>query len=684
MVAVQRGLLVLMAAGALALPSQVPIGSEGAGSPVKKNAPREAVTYAADQREAYLTPDQLDYIRPGLKVTINSVASVEAGKKPVVDFSIADDFGNPLDRTGATTVGTVTYRFVVATWDGLYYTNQIGIGGNPGRDNTGTTQTIDIGHYKYTFFNAMPSTFDASKPATLFGGFVRNTSSIVGKNYYVQAFKDFVPSTGAAATTWGQTTTARCNQCHTPDLGSTVSPHGGNYREAKTCALCHNPNNMVGQIPGSGGEPAEERSVYSGPHFWHLVHSEQWEGAAEITYPQDIRKCTTCHDATAKMGKTWMTEPTRAACGGCHTSVNFATGAGHSDANLPQANDSACATCHVPDSGSEWDASVKGAHTVPSDSTQLKGLNITILSVTNVGPGKKPTVTFKVTEDSGAVVKPNTTGLTLSLLLGGTTADYFAQPTSESATGAAFDAATGVCTYTFTKAIPADATGSWTIAGQSRRTITLTKAVGGTISYTEGAENPIFDVAVTGTVKSRRVSVALAKCNVCHYQLANLFSHGGQRISIQFCVMCHNPNASDAGPRTAGNGPPPAESISLARMIHRIHTGEELTQEYSVYGHSNTPTPFNEVTYPGDRRNCLACHANAAAYVPPVASGALNTVALRDYFSPQGPATAACLGCHDNRDAAAHAYLNTAPFGEACGTCHAAGGDWAPDKVHAY
>jgi len=43
---VQRGLLVLMAAGALALPSQVPVGSDDVGSPVKRLAPEAPVTYA--------------------------------------------------------------------------------------------------------------------------------------------------------------------------------------------------------------------------------------------------------------------------------------------------------------------------------------------------------------------------------------------------------------------------------------------------------------------------------------------------------------------------------------------------------------------------------------------------------------------------------------------------------------
>ena len=59
------------------------------------------------------------------------------------------------------------------------------------------------------------------------------------------------------------------------------------------------------------------------------------------------------------------------------------------------------------------------------------------------------------------------------------------------------------------------------------------------------------------------------------------------------------------------------------------------------------------------------------------------------YRPPQGPGTAACLGRHDNRDAAAHAYLNTVSFPgssgptEACGTCHGTGKDWAVEKAHA-
>ena len=55
----------------------------------------------------------------------------------------------------------------------------------------------------------------------------------------------------------------------------------------------------------------------------------------------------------------------------------------------------------LPQGGREWDASIKGAHTVPYKSTQLKGLNAEIVSVTNTAPGQKPTVIFKLTENDG-------------------------------------------------------------------------------------------------------------------------------------------------------------------------------------------------------------------------------------------------------------------------------------------
>ncbi|MCJ7440099.1 MAG: hypothetical protein MUO25_00770, partial [Thermoanaerobaculaceae bacterium] len=93
-------------------------------------------------------------------------------------------------------------------------------------------------------------------------------------------------------------------------------------------------------------------------------------------------------------------------------------------------------------------------------------------------------------------------------------------------------------------------------------------------------------------------------------------------------------------------------------------------------------TSFNEVLYPGDRRNCEACHL-PGTYDVPLPDGVLPTQTPRDFVPVWQPASAACLSCHDSVDAAAHAYVNTAPFGEACASCHGAERDFSVSKVHA-
>lgn len=698
MVGAQRGLFILAAIAALAVPvtpgDSFEIGpAPDAGGKVGVRAP-----YSPSEKEFYLEAGSVDVLRPGLKMTINGVTNVVSGQKPVVDFTITDDFGNPLDRTGATTPGVVTVRFAVAVWDGLFYKNLIVASGNPSRDTAGAWQPVSDGRYTYTFAAALP-TFDATKPLTLFGGARRTMTDILGKDYFVNVFKDgYSPDFKTSATTWGVTTTAKCNQCHDP-----LSLHGGNYFEVKACAVCHNPNNMT----------SASNAEFNGLSFWHKIHAGIDEEIGHITYPQDLRNCTTCHDPdpkTAPMNYTWFASmpnraglansgPSREACGSCHADVDFKTGKNHSPQNLPQANDDACDSCHAPQGELEWDASVLGAHTVPYESTQLKGLKTQIVSVVNVGPGKKATVTFKITNNAGTVLDPKPFGTNLNIVLGGPTIDYGtgqtspAQPFRENASGATFNGSTAV--YTMTNAIPASAVGTWTFSIECRQTVTLQKGVGGTISFTEGAVNPVFYAAVTDAAPvARRRVIDSAKCNVCHDRLV---LHGGQRFitslpptgvpEVPECVICHNPNSSDSGRRPASANPP--ESVQMARMIHRIHTGEEMTQEYTVYGFGGSVNNFNEVTYPGDRRNCVRCHTSMTTADLPMPEGTLNVITLRDYYSPQGPGTAACVGCHDNKDTAAHAYLNTATFpgstqpAEACGVCHGTNSEWSPTKVHA-
>ena len=170
----------------------------------------------------------------------------------------------------------------------------------------------------------------------------------------------------------------------------------------------------------------------------------------------------------------------------------------------------------------------------------------------------------------------------------------------------------------------------------------------------------------------------MAKCNTCHDTLA---LHGGQRFNVQECLICHRPNNNDHEVRPEEEGP--AESIDMRWMIHRIHTGEELENDFTIYGYRSSVHNYNGVVYPGDLRNCVACH-DSGTYGVPAPEGSAEVETLRNYYTPLQPAAAACLACHSSVDAAAHAYVNTAPFGESCAACHGDDRTYSVDAVHAH
>ena len=168
-------------------------------------------------------------------------------------------------------------------------------------------------------------------------------------------------------------------------------------------------------------------------------------------------------------------------------------------------------------------------------------------------------MTFQLTENDGTILAPAPFTSNLNLLMGGSTADYAINPFRERADAAAFDGTNA--TYTFTHAIPADATGTWTFsieaAAPSRSTRTPTKPT----TFTEAAFNPIFDASVDGSGRRR------AARRGRHRQLQHVPrpARAPRRPAAepQECVMCHNPNASDVARRPADQGPP--ESIDFKR-----------------------------------------------------------------------------------------------------------------------
>lgn len=649
-------------------------------------AKKDGYDYTKQQLGYYLDPNQVAFVRPGLKFTIQGV-TIGADLKIRVTFTITDKAGLPLDRSGVVTPGAVTTSFVAAhipKGQSQYHayttrtqtspiTNQSAV--QASADTGGTYQQIGEGTYTYTFGRALPSNYDRTTTHTIaLYGRRDLTEFDLGRQVFNVEYS-WVPDGSPVTVTRDVVRTETCNKCHDP-----LSAHGEQRVNVLNCVTCHTPQTtdpdtgntldfkvMVMKIHAS----AVLEKPYKIVGFQQAVTD-----FSDVTFPQEINNCQTCHDGTGSQAMTWMTKPTRAACGSCHDDVNFATGENHAGGRVgPQISDNLCSSCHIPEGELEFDASVKGAHTIARFSRDLPGVKFEIMEVKNTGPGQKPSVTLKITDNSGFPIETSQMS-SLSMVIAGPNSDYATYWSENVLTTPSNN---GIVNYTFTRGIPEDAKGSFTVAVQGYRNITLQPGTTKQIANVRDAGfNKLVAFAVTDTAPvARRRVVTQEHCNSCH---GSLTFHGGSRQDVQYCVMCHNANWDDKGRRPADKLP--TESIHMKTMIHKIHTGHELDNDLTIYGFGNVPHNYNEVTYPGDRRNCLACHLPGTQQLP-LPKGVLPTVAPRDYLNPMQPAAGACLSCHTSQEAASHALLNTSTLGESCRVCHGTTSEFSVDRAHA-
>jgi OmcA/MtrC family decaheme c-type cytochrome len=357
-----------------------------------------------------------------------------------------------------------------------------------------------------------------------------------------------------------------------------------------------------------------------------------------------------------------MDHPSRAVCGSCHSDIDFETGVGH----VVQTSDDACGLCHQPASGVEFDASVKGAHQLLVTSAQFPGVVFEFLGIENTDPGDYPTVTFSLFSKS-ALVNPATLDR-LRLVITGPNEDFDYYLREDVGENAVADGTNW--SYTFETPLPTDAAGSYTISVEGRGLADIN--MGGEIdSERDVIQATQLAFAVTDdSAMARRLVVDDEKCESCH---VNLAAHGGGRTDANYCLTCHKPDLIDIADVP--------ESVNMKWMVHKIHRGADLENGYIVIRSRGT-YDFSHVEYPGDLRNCDACHVNDSQQLP-LQQDLLPQITPNFWWDPIEPVSAACLGCHDSDDAAAHAYANTTFFGESCATCHGEGKSAAVDKVHA-
>ncbi len=66
------------------------------------------------------------------------------------------------------------------------------------------------------------------------------------------------------------------------------------------------------------------------------------------------------------------------------------------------------------------------------------------------------------------------------------------------------------------------------------------------------------------------------------------------------CVLCHNP--------TQGIDPDTGNSVDMPLMIHKIHMGENLSEDYTIIGYRQSVHNYNDVVYPAPINECTDCH----------------------------------------------------------------------------
>jgi OmcA/MtrC family decaheme c-type cytochrome len=674
-----------------------------AGSIMLSSTPKKG-GFTPRDKAFYADASTVNFVRPGLSIQIVS-AKIAADGTISVDYMITDPNNQPLDPAGIQTPGAVAVSFLAAyipkgqtqyvsyatrarsSADGKTTVTQAAA------DSGGTSQLVTAGEYIYTFKTQAPKGFDptATHRIGIYGS--RNLTEFDLGTFYDDATFDFVPAGGKPAPR-EVIKTVSCNKCH-----DQLAHHGGSRRSLDLCIMCHTPQTSEPNTGNTVDMKVMAHKIHMGSLLPSVIAGTPYQIGgppnpsdwSTVTFPSDPRRCESCHEPStgAAQAGAWLTNPSRAACGACHDDVNFATGLNH--VNQPQVDDTQCTNCHIPQGELEFDASIRGAHTLPQESATRPGIVVQILKVVNGGAGQKPTVTFTMKDYAGNGIQlsamtasPNR----VSLNMAGPTSDYGYTSFGSDVTTPGYDAENptttgtcspdGTCSYTFTHAIPAGAKGTYAIGIEARRGLTLLAGTTLQQSTQYGADNKVFYFSVDGTpVVARRQVVDIAKCNACHTRLSE---HGESRNQTVYCVLCHNPSNTDAAK--------PGQSINFSLFVHKIHSGTNLQALGATYVVSGKD--FSTVRYPvmsntgttGDTAKCYMCHVNNSEAVFPIG---LNPVKNpQGLLDPTPATTAACTACHVAKSAMAHAQSQTDPkLGESCDVCHDINGEFSVIKEHA-
>jgi OmcA/MtrC family decaheme c-type cytochrome len=658
------------------------------------------------------------------------ITSVTINGPPVVKFQLTDQNGVLLSGLPAADLGFAIAQLVPgqngtsSQWNSYIYTTvtptacPTGVAAcdtapkvQAGVESATSGTFVDNGDgtYQYTFKTDVTNVPNVVYNASLthrVGFEIRGLAQANNAPY------TFQPSTGATTGIFSReiVETATCDNCHT-----SLTAHGGARVDVQYCVMCHNPGTtdpysgntldmkvMVHKIHTGNTLPSIQTA--SGPNtaptlgigYWIVGYMNSLSNFNTLLYPQDTRNCTTCHAQNipaATQAANYSTVPTAEACGACHDTVNFATGANHSSANII-ANDSQCATCHGSTSTIDnGQLQVVAAHVIPEVVAATKFLYLVNSVTFKITAGNiYPVVNFSVVDptngnapyniltaaafagnDPGTgvpVCADDTARLAIDIAWdtsdytnwgSGVTPDAWGQPislnplagcgTATPAPGLTGPNSAGAFTMTSPTPLPNPPVADCPPAGGPACAAIANVGVvieghPGIVTTGPGATAiPVTSAVGYANISgappvARREVVDIAKCDVCHSLLS---LHGTNRNNnTQVCVACHNPASTDVSERQTLTAPGIdglwEQTIDFKHMIHAIHDGSALGAAgtpFVIYGYMGSVSNFTDVVYPGQINRCDACHASTSYY--PVNDSTVQATTLITGLSKQTP-----------------------------------------------
>ncbi len=286
------------------------VGIAALGCAANLAAKPEAVengAYTTKDKEYYLSPEHLSFIRPGLELEIIGV-SIPADRQTEVEFRLSDPSGLGLDRGGVSTPGPVSTSFILSYIPAneesyVAYTTRVQTSPitsesaeQASTDSGGSYTDLGDGRYMYKFATVLPETYDVDATHSMGMYARRDLTEFELDRYVSNELEHFVPSGASAPQPRSIVTTETCNgRCHAP-----LAIHGGSRQKVELCVLCHNANQDIDPDTGNSIDfPLMVHKIHAGAQLENgytiIGYRQGVHDYSHVEYPAPVNECEACH-----------------------------------------------------------------------------------------------------------------------------------------------------------------------------------------------------------------------------------------------------------------------------------------------------------------------------------------------------------------------------------------------------